>query len=144
MKKGAKPRFSRVPFTIGEKFEIENDCLGTLEPVKFSMPVVLIMKKDGSIRLCGDYRVTVNPAMETDTYPLLHIKDMLASMAGGAIFSKLDLAQQVVLDEVAKFGHYNRTEGFVLCEAPPIWSCICSFHVPANYGEGHTQCHHAY
>ena len=111
LKEGAKPRFCRarqVPFTIREKVEIEIDrqvALGILEPLKFSewaMPVVPIMKKDGSVRLCGDYKITVNQATETGTYPLPRIKDMLASVAGGTVFSKLDLAhtyQQIVLDE---------------------------------------------
>ena len=60
------------------------------------------MKKDGSVRLCGDYKITVNQATETDTYPLPRIEDMLASVAGGTVFSTLDLAhayQQVMLDE---------------------------------------------
>lgn len=35
--------------------------LGILEPVKLWVtPVVPILKKDGSIRLCGNYKVTVN------------------------------------------------------------------------------------
>ena len=49
---------------------------GILEPVKFSewaTPVVPIIKKDGSVRLCGDYKVTVNQATETYTYPLPRI-----------------------------------------------------------------------
>jgi hypothetical protein len=111
LKDGAKAKFCRVrqvPFAVREKVEIEIDrqvALGILEPVKFSewaTPVVPIMKKDGSVRLCGDYKITVNQATETDTYPLPRIEDMLASVAGGTVFSTLDLAhayQQVVLDE---------------------------------------------
>ena len=111
LKEGAKPRFCRarqVPFAIRKKVEDEIDrqvTAGILEPVKFSewaTPVVPIMKKDGSVRLCGDYKITVNQATETDTYPLPRIEDMLASVAGGTVLSKLYLAhayQQVVLDE---------------------------------------------
>ena len=79
--------------------------LGILEPVKFSSwatPVVPIRKRDGNIRLCGDYKVTVNRENMTETYPLPRIDDLLASLAGGVVFSKLDLShayQQVVLDE---------------------------------------------
>ena len=51
------------------------------------------MKKDGSVRLCGDYKITVNQASETDTYPLPRIDEMLSSVAGGTVFSTLDLAQ---------------------------------------------------
>ena len=42
-----------------------------LEPVKFSRwaaPIVPIMKKDGSIRLCGDYKITVNQATNTEKF----------------------------------------------------------------------------
>ena len=67
--------------------------------------MVPVIKKDGSVRLCGDYKVTLNQATLTDTYPLPRIDDMLASLAGGTAFSKLDLAhayQQVELDDESK------------------------------------------
>ena len=107
LKEGAKPRFCRarqVPFAIREKVEIEIDrqvALGILEPLKFSewaTPVVPIIKEEGSVRLCADYKLP----METDTYPLPRIEDMLASVARETVFSKLDLThayQQVVLNE---------------------------------------------
>ena len=124
VKPGAQPKFCRarqVPFAIREKVEHEIDRQveeGILEPVKFSewaTPVVPIIKKDGSVRLCGDYKVTVNQATEIDTYPLPRIEDMLASLAGVTAFSKLDLAhayQQVVLcDESKEFVTINTHKG---------------------------------
>ena len=80
-------------------------ALGILEPVKFSpwaTPVVPVLKRDGSIRLCGDYKVTVNRETVTETYPLPRVEDLLSSLAGGKAFSKLDAYQQVVLDDEAK------------------------------------------
>ena len=100
-----------MPFAIRQKVETEIDrqvAEGILEPVKFSewaTPVVPILKKDGTVRLCGDYKITVNRATETDTYPLPRIEDMLTSVAGSSIFSTLDLAhayQQVMLDDEAQ------------------------------------------
>ena len=47
----------------------------------------------------------VNQASETESYPLPKIDDILASLAGGILFSKLDLAhayQQIVLDDESK------------------------------------------
>ena len=110
----AKPQFYRarqVPYTLKVQVEAEIDRLvkeGVIEPVQFSewaAPVVPVLKRDGSVRLCGDYKLTVNRAAKTDTYPLPRIEDLFASLAGGTVFSKLDLAQaylQVPLDEASK------------------------------------------
>ena len=114
LKPDATPKFCRahsVPYAIKSKIEDEIDrqvSAGILEPVTFSewaTPVVPVIKKDGSVRLCGDYKVTLNQATLTDTYPLPRIDDMLASLSGGTAFSKLDLAhayQQIVLDDTSK------------------------------------------
>uniref|UniRef100_A0AAV2JG06 ribonuclease H n=1 Tax=Knipowitschia caucasica TaxID=637954 RepID=A0AAV2JG06_KNICA len=81
---------------------------GVISPVKHSewaAPVVPVTKKDGGLRLCGDYKVTVNLATNTETYPLPRIEEVLAALCGGKIFSKIDLAaayQQVLLDDESK------------------------------------------
>ena len=81
---------------------------GIIEPVKFSdwaAPIVPVLKKDGGIRICGDYKLTVNWAAKVDTYPLPRIDDLFAALAGGKAFSKLYLAhayQQVPLQETAR------------------------------------------
>lgn len=54
------------------------------------------------VRLCGDYKKTLNPFLETDQYPLPRPEDFMACLTGGCSFSKLDLSaayQQMVLDE---------------------------------------------
>ena len=54
------------------------------------------------MRICGDYKVTVNRASTVDTYPLPRVNDLFASLAGGKTFTKLDLAhayQQIPNDE---------------------------------------------
>ena len=66
-----------------------------LERVQFSnwaAPIVPVVKQDGSVGICGDYKLTVNQAAKTDTYPLPRIEDLFASLSGGKSFSKLDLA----------------------------------------------------
>ena len=63
------------------------------------------MKNDGSIRICGDYKVTINHAAKVDSYPLPRVGDLFASLGQRKLFSKLDLAhayQQIVLDESSK------------------------------------------
>ena len=108
------PKFWRarpVPYALREKVEKELDRLvetGVIEPVQFSdwaAPIVPVIKKDGSVRICGDYKVTVNQVSKNDTYPLPRIEDIFASLSGGTSFSKLDLAhayQQITLDEESR------------------------------------------
>ena len=64
-----------------------------------------IMKADGSVRVCGDYKVTVNQSLDVDQYPLPKPEDLFATVANGQVFSKLDLSQayqQMLLDEESK------------------------------------------
>ena len=51
-----------------------------------------VMKGDGkSVRICGDFRLTVNEASKLDRYPIPKIEDLLTKLAGGKQFTKLDL-----------------------------------------------------
>lgn len=65
------------------------------------MPIVVIPKKDGSVRVCSDYKVNVNRCILPEEYPLLKTMDLFATLAGGKVFSKRDLSfayQQLPLD----------------------------------------------
>ncbi|KAJ8333797.1 hypothetical protein SKAU_G00411160 [Synaphobranchus kaupii] len=72
---------------------------------EWAAPIVPVLKKDKSLRICGDYKVSANQAVETETYPLPRLEELLATLSGGKIFSKIDLAaayQQVLLDDDSK------------------------------------------
>ena len=43
------------------------------------------------VRLCDYYKVTINPVMREDKFPLPRAEDIFAKMAGGKRFSKIDL-----------------------------------------------------
>ena len=97
IKEDARPRFFRprsVAHSLKEKVSEEIDRLqelGVITPVthsEWAAPIVPILKGDGSIRLCGDYKVTVNPVLHIDTYPLPRIEDLFAALSGGTVFSK--------------------------------------------------------
>ena len=68
---------------------------GTLEPVdiaEWAAPIVVVLKKDcKSVRICGDFSVTVNPVSKLDRYPIPKVEDLFARLSKGKLFSKLDL-----------------------------------------------------
>ena len=68
---------------------------------EWSSQVEVVPKADRTVRLCGDYKVSLNPALEVDKYPLPNLEDMLASLADGSIFSKLDLSTAYLKLEVS-------------------------------------------
>ena len=137
-----RPKFYRprsVPYTMKDKVEQELDHLdkhGIIEPVQFSewaAPIVPVLKQNGDIRICGDYKLTVNAVAKLDTYPLPRIEDLFTSLSGGKYFSKLDLAQaylQLPLDEASrKYVTINTQKGlyqytripFEVASAPSIF-----------------------
>lgn len=102
LKPDSKPVFMKarpVPYAIRPKVEADLDALvrnGVLEPVttsEWATPIVPVPKKDGGIRTCGDFKVTLNPVLRAEQYPLPLIDDLFAGLSGGHKFSKIDLSQ---------------------------------------------------
>ena len=54
---------------------------------------MVVRKKKGSISLCADFKVSINPHTESNLHPISSTSDLLASIAGATVFSKLDLSQ---------------------------------------------------
>ena len=91
------------------------------------------MKKDGTPRICGDFKVTVDPFLIAEQYPLPLIDDLFAGLAGGKKFSKIDLCQtylqmhvdpqsQEVLTVVTHKGLYRyRRLPFGITSAPALF-----------------------
>lgn len=111
VKSDAQPRFNKarpVPYALKDKVEAELDKLleqGIIIPVSHSewaAPIVVVPKSDQSIRICGDYKTTINPILDVDKYPLPNPQDLFSTLAGGCYFTKLDLSQayqQMTLEE---------------------------------------------
>ena len=95
----------------------------------WSFPVVVVLKKDGSLRFCIDYR-KLNSVTKKDGYPVPNVGELLDCLHGSTVYSTLDLASgywQVMVSEedrektafVTKYGLYQwRTMPFGLATAP--------------------------
>ncbi|KAL4009353.1 hypothetical protein ACER0C_003205 [Sarotherodon galilaeus] len=139
----AKPRFHKarpVPYALRPKVEAELQRLeeqGILTKVEWSdwaTPIVSVSKKaSDSVRICGDFKVSVNPVLRIDQYPLPRIEDIFTAVAGGKHFSKIDLAQAYLQMEVEETSRkylvinthkglyqYNRLV-FGIASAPAVW-----------------------
>ena len=86
----------RPPFAKRKVAEKEMERMlaqGVIEPSSspWASPVVLVTKKDGSIRFCVDFR-KVNGVTVKDAYPLPRIVDCLDTLGGARWFCTLDLA----------------------------------------------------
>ena len=107
----------------------------SLSPTQHSdwpAPIVPVVKTNGSVRICGDYKLTVNIATKTEPYPLPLIEDLFPSLAGRKVFSKLDLSrtylQLVVSEESQPLLTVNTHKAVPLSEAP-IWSFFGTCHL---------------
>ncbi|XP_052747502.1 uncharacterized protein K02A2.6 isoform X1 [Bicyclus anynana] len=138
LKPNATPRFLKarpVPYAIKARVEQEIDRLvaeGVLQPLSFSewaTPVVPIIKKSGDIRLCGDYRSTVNQATESDTFPMPTANEVFATVAGAKFFTTLDLdrayTQVKVTESTAKMLTLNTCKGLYSVHRLPFGVKAC-------------------
>ena len=145
MDEKVKPKFFKprtVPFVWKTKVEEELTRLeqqGIISPVKHSQwaaPIVPVPKKDGSVRICGDFKVTVNQASLTEQYPLPRAEDLFADLSGGKYFTKLDLSNaylQLPLSNAAK--KYVTINTHKAVQQTPIWDSICPGNFSKNYGD---------
>ncbi|XP_052749773.1 uncharacterized protein K02A2.6-like [Galleria mellonella] len=100
-----------VKFSIKKNIELELDRLvqegiitkvdPNITPVEWSTPTVNVVKPNGQIRICGDYRVTINPALITHLHPVPLFDQLRQQLANGEKFSKIDLKDAYLQFEIA-------------------------------------------
>ena len=86
----------RMPFAVRQEVARQLCNMqeaGVIEPSSspWSSPVVMVRKKDGTLRFCVDYR-ELNKITKRDTYPLPRVDDLLDQLGSSRYFTTLDLA----------------------------------------------------
>ena len=85
------------------KLLVEMEATGVIRPSMspYASPVVVVTKKDGSLRLCIDYR-KLNSCSTRDAFPLPRIEEALEALGQAKFFSTLDLTSGYWQVEVAE------------------------------------------
>ena len=108
LQKDAKPVYRKarpVPYALKKPLEEKLDSLemqGILEKVDHSnwaTPVVLIPKPHKTIRMCGDYKTTINQWVKTEGYPLPTVQDLFSTLAGRTVLDLKQAYQQLEVEE---------------------------------------------
>ena len=82
-----------LPYVMRDMVDKELDRLLAeyiIEPVQYSdwaAPVVPVMKAEKTVRLCGDYKLTVNQVAKLDRYPLPRIEDLYSQLGNGTTWT---------------------------------------------------------
>lgn len=100
LKDDAIPKFCKartLPFSIKPLVDKELDQLersGVIYRVphsEWATPIVVVRKPNNTIRMCADYKVTLNQVLQTEHYKLPTTEELFSHLAKGKIFSHLDL-----------------------------------------------------
>jgi hypothetical protein len=105
---------------------------GYIKPNKppYGALVLFIHKKDGTLRMCVDYR-TFNKVTMKNQYPLFRIDDLFDRLLGAKVFSKIDLRSRYQFE--LQMGTKNKpliTQGMAhmsFCDA--FWIHQCTHHI---------------
>lgn len=111
LKDGAIPIFHKaysIPYAMKEEVEREllnlekSGIIKRVQHSEWASPIVLAKRNDRKIRVCVDYKVTVNKMLDIEHYPLPLPEDIFNELSGAGNFCVLDLSgayQQLLLDE---------------------------------------------
>jgi hypothetical protein len=104
LEEGAKPMIT-PPYRHPRRFndEIEKAikellAIGHIRPSSspFASSVVLVLKKDGTMRMCIDCRA-LNKKTIKNRYPIPHIDELMDELHGAVYFSKIDLRSSIII-----------------------------------------------
>lgn len=79
---------------------VKQGILEKVETSRWASPIVPVQKSGWNIRICGDYKVSINPYLQIDEHPLPTIDQLLSTIAGGSKYSKIDFSKAYLQLEV--------------------------------------------
>ena len=136
----ATPKSRPVPFAIRDKLEetlrteVAEGELIPVERSEWAAPIVVVHKQDGELRVCGNFKVTINPVFFSMVYPLPTPEEMFSALANGEPYSKLDLSQAYKQMKVTKSSQpllaINMHLGLFQYARPPF-----GYQLPRHYGK---------
>ncbi|GFO35989.1 Pol polyprotein [Plakobranchus ocellatus] len=98
----------------------------------YASPITVVMKKDGTIRLCLDFR-KLNKIIIFDAEPIPTLDELLGKMKGAKFFIKCDLTKgywQIPMDQDSKaYKAFQTTQGLMEFNYMPfgLSTAACTF-----------------
>lgn len=133
IKPGAVPKFYKsrsIPLALKGKVEteidrlVENNILVPVDHSRWATPIVPIFKPDGTVRICGDYKLTINPVLEGTKCPPSKIEHLYADIKGSKYFSTINLKdayrQMVVKESDRKYTTISTHKGLFVYTRNPF------------------------
>lgn len=110
-KPDVEPKFCKprsIPFAFRQEVEKELEkaeregIITKVDTSEWGTSLVPVLKENGELRICADYKSTVNQHLEDIQYPFPRIQEIFQALQGGKLFTKLDFSgayNQLVLDD---------------------------------------------
>ena len=103
---------------------------------EWACPTVNVMKPHGTLRICGDYSLTVNKCMKLVKDPLPSVEDVIARVGDAKVFSKIDLESaylQLPLDEESKVLTLSIPQKGCTGQLLTVWNFQFTWNFPVIY-----------
>lgn len=76
-----------------------------VETSEWATPIVPVLKSNGEVRICGDFKLTINPSLSVTKRPFPHIDDIFNELQKGLLYTQHDLPHaymQIPIDKNRK------------------------------------------
>lgn len=86
-----------IPFVLRKKMRqeiirlIKENILTPVDYSEWGIPIIPVMKPNGTVRIFKDFKTSLDPALEADRYPLPQIDYWFAKLQGDVTLSEIDL-----------------------------------------------------